>query len=106
MTEVFFGSMAFSLGLMAFTGAAWMTLSNSSGANKLVGSIIAILAIFCLVFTSYNLARVVFLQRAMQNAMMMSMKSNPAMMGHHNPADKKTMSHGKTQKSTTNKKTQ
>jgi hypothetical protein len=65
MTTVFIAAMAFSLGLLAFCAGAWLTIwagctgtqYKDIGAARLTGYFITILAIFCLVFTSYYFAR-------------------------------------------------
>jgi hypothetical protein len=87
MTEVFFGSMAFSMGLMAFTAGAWLTVNSANNPNggRLVGMVITILAIMSLVFTSYSVAKVVFMQKAMQKMMYMRTANsmNNMKMKHH-----------------------
>jgi thiol:disulfide interchange protein len=78
MTEVFIGSIAFSVGLIAFTAGAWLTVNSNNNPNggRFVGLVITLLAILSLVFTSYNVAKVVFMQNTMQKMMYMRNMNN------------------------------
>lgn len=69
VTQVFYGFIAFSLGLLAFCAGTWLTLWATSSntecseptAAKMSGYFIVILAIIALVSTSYYTASTVFM---------------------------------------------
>jgi hypothetical protein len=100
MTQEFFGAMALSLSLLACFGGVYFTvwagaLSPKMPGLKVFGIAATAIAVFILVFTSYCLAQMIFMQRQMQRMM----SAGPAQMMKHD----QMMHKGKNSKPTSGK---
>lgn len=91
MLEIFLGSIAFSLALIAFTAGAWLTVSAKKypHGGKIAGLVITTLATLSLIFISYNAAKTTFLQSSLQKTMYARMNENMKHMPNNPQYQKK-----------------